>query len=72
MNWTYALERMPSPDHENRHIVRVTSKPRRKSSPPNSSSSSSATADKIDVRFFTNVDKHAIKVSACSAEKEER
>ena len=29
MNWTYALERMPSDDHENRHVVRVTSKPRK-------------------------------------------
>ena len=58
MNWTYALERMPSDDHENRHVVRVTSKPRK-----NDVSGAAANAGgKIDIRFFTNVDEHAIKV----------
>ena len=63
MNWTYALERMPSDDHENRHVVRVTSKPR-KSGAANSADANAANAagGKIDIRFFTNVDEHAIKV----------
>ena len=56
MNWTYALERMPSDDHENRHVVRVTSRPRNEKTP------SSGVGGKIDIRFFTNVDEHAIKV----------
>ena len=56
MNWTYALERMPSDDHENRHVVRVTSKPRK------TKREGAAVGGKIDIRFFTNVDEHAIKV----------
>ena len=59
MNWTYALERMPSDDHENRHVVRVTSKPRKTKREGNSAA---AVGGKIDIRFFTNVDEHAIKV----------
>ena len=51
MNWTYALERMPSPDNDNSHVVRVTSKPRQ-----------SGGGGDIEIRFFTNVDSHAIKV----------
>ena len=61
MNWTYALERMPSDDHENRHVVRVTSKPRKNSDGSGSSAAMNA-GGKIDIRFFTNVDEHAIKV----------
>ena len=59
MNWTYALERMPSDDHENRHVVRVTSRPRKGKTP---SSGGGGVGGKIDIRFFTNVDEHAIKV----------
>ena len=65
MNWTYSLERMPSDDHENRHVVRVTSKPRRRrrrSGGSGGSSAAAAAGGKIDIRFFTNVDEHAIKV----------
>ncbi len=50
MNWTYSLERMPSPTGDNRHIVRVTSKARNG-------------REDIRIRFFTNVDEHAIKVN---------
>ena len=60
MNWTYALERMPSDDHENRHVVRVTSKPRK--SDDGRKNAAAAVGGKIDIRFFTNVDEHAIKV----------
>ena len=60
MNWTYALERMPSDDHENRHVVRVTSKPRK--SGKSGADANAAAGGKIDIRFFTNVDEHAIKV----------
>ena len=59
MNWTYALERMPSDDHENRHVVRVTSRPRMENK---GATPSSGVGGKIDIRFFTNVDEHAIKV----------
>ena len=50
MNWTYALERIPSSESDNKHIVRVTSKSRNP-------------GEKIKVRFFTNMDSHAVKVS---------
>ena len=66
MNWTYALERMPSDDHENRHVVRVTSKPRKTDDGDGrknaAASAAAAVGGKIDIRFFTNVDEHAIKV----------
>lgn len=50
MNWTYTLERMPSPKNDNKHIVRVTSKARKE-------------GEDIRVKFFTNMDTHAVKVS---------
>ena len=51
MNWTYSLDRMPSRDGSgnNGHIVTVTSRSRNR-------------GEDIDVRFFTNVDSHAVKV----------
>ena len=50
MNWTYTLERMPSPNSDNKHIVRVTSRARE-------------AGEEIKIKFFTNVDTHAIKVT---------
>ncbi len=49
MNWTYSLERMPSPRGDNRHLVRVTSRARN-------------AREDVRVRFFTNVDEHAVRV----------
>jgi hypothetical protein len=53
MNWTYTLERMPSPKGDNKHVVRVTSRSRK-------------VGEDIRVRFFTNVDEHAVQVSPVS------
>ncbi len=63
MNWTYTLERMPSPKHRNMHVVRVTSKSRRGVGVGGGGGDGRrALEDKIDIHFFTNVDEHAIKV----------
>ena len=50
MNWTYTLERMPSPNSDNKHIVRVTSRARNDD-------------EDIRIRFFTNLDTHEVEVS---------
>ena len=51
MNWTYSLERLPSPNSLNRHTVQVVSGPR-------------DPAEQLLVRFWTNLEKHAVEVSA--------
>eukprot|EP00095_Tigriopus_kingsejongensis_P007044 maker-scaffold146_size311726-snap-gene-1.20 protein:Tk07044 transcript:maker-scaffold146_size311726-snap-gene-1.20-mRNA-1 annotation:"epithelial chloride channel" len=49
MNWKYSLERIPSFQDDNQHIVRVTSRSRMQD-------------EDIKIMFFTNMDLHAIQV----------
>lgn len=51
MNWTYSLERLPSTDNINRHTVQVGSSPRNPK-------------EQIGIRLWTNLDSHAVTVSA--------
>ena len=51
MNWTYSLERLPSTDNINQHTVQVVSGPRLYN-------------EDIMVRFWTNLETHAVEVSA--------
>ena len=51
MNWTYSLERLPSSDSTNQHSVQVVSGPREHN-------------QDITVRFWTNLESHAVEVSA--------
>lgn len=49
MKWTYSLERIPSPENVNDHIVQVTSRSRIR-------------GEEIKIKFYTNMDLHAIQV----------
>ena len=51
MNWSYSLERLPSETMMNSHIVTVLSYPR-------------DPKETINVRFWTNLDEHAVSLSA--------
>ena len=51
MNWTYSLERLPSSNNINQHTVQVVSGPRVRD-------------EDIVVRFWTNLETHAVEVSA--------
>ena len=53
MNWTYSLERLPSVDSSNQHTVQVVSGPR-------------DVKETVTVRFWTNLEDHAVEVSARS------
>ena len=50
MNWTYSLERLPSHDSSNQHTVQVVSGPR-------------DTKENMEIRFWTNLENHAVEVS---------
>ena len=53
MNWTYSLERLPAEDNSNQHTVQVVSGPR-------------DDKEEVQVRFWTNLEQHAVEVSAKS------
>jgi hypothetical protein len=53
MNWSYSLERLPSPGQLNSHAVLVTSLPR-------------DPVEQLTVRLWTNTDQHALALSAAS------
>ena len=50
MNWTYSLERLPSREAQNSHIVQVTSGPR-------------DCAEKVEIGLWTNLADHSVAVS---------
>ncbi|TRY76241.1 hypothetical protein TCAL_07999 [Tigriopus californicus] len=53
MKWTYSVERIPSPKNVNDHIVQVTSRSRIR-------------GEEIKIKFYTNMDLHAIQVRAAN------
>ena len=53
MNWTYSLERLPAHDSSNQHTVQVVSGPR-------------DTKETMMIRFWTNLESHAVEVSAAT------
>ena len=53
MNWSYSLERLPSPGQLNSHAVLVTSLPR-------------DPVEQLTIRLWSNLDQHAVSLAAAS------